>query len=628
MASGRGAKVSAAVRAPAGQRRLHLPEPDYTRPLLEVPPDRKQAILEKLNLLYGEERAAACYTELERVMRVYYAHKTPELVADDQAFDPANRFTEKDVILITYGDAIRSPGKKPLPALSDLVNVFFGRLINTIHILPFFPYSSDRGFAITEFEEVDPHLGTWRDIEQLSLNFRLMFDGVVNHVSAKSRWFQRFLNGNPEYRNYFISFSTKDPLDDDQVRLILRPRTTPLLTCFQTIHGPKYVWTTFSPDQVDLNFKNEKVLLRVVEILLCYVRRGADIIRLDAVTYLWCELGTSCAHLQQTHAVVQLLRLVLDVVAPQVGLLTETNVPHEDNISYFGDGTNEAQMVYNFALPPLVLLAFHTGDCRRLTQWAAQLDYVSDTATYFNFLDSHDGVGLLPVKNLLSQEEIDRLVARVRAHGGLVSYRDAGEGAKVPYELNITWYNALNREDSGESVDLQVERFVASRAIALVLMGVPGIYLPSLVGGRNDQEAVRVSGEARSINRGILDERRLLEGFGDAGTPFYKATHKFFHLLEKRICTPAFHPNGPQRILRGSQAVFCVLRESPDRRQTVLALTNVTAREQEVRIGASELGVRCRAWADLLSATRIEPDADGLVARLKPYQVLWLEAKN
>jgi sucrose phosphorylase len=506
--------------------------------LLEVSPGQKRALLNKLTFLYGRKRAAACYPELERIMQVYFAHKTPEKIEEDRGFDPANRFTEKDVILITYGDGVHSPGKKPLQALSDILNVLCRRLINTVHILPFFPFSSDRGFSITDFEEVDPELGTWEDIERLSLGFRLMFDGVVNHVSSTSRWFQEFLNGNPNYQDYFINFSTKDSVSDDHLRLILRPRTSPLLTSFRTIHGPKFVWTTFSPDQVDLNYKSEKVLLRIVEILLTYVRHGAEIIRLDAITYLWAELGTRSAHLKQTHAIVQLLRLILDVVAPRVALLTETNVPHEDNVSYFGDGGNEAQMVYNFALPPLVLLAFHTGDCRRLTDWAASLHRVSDTATYFNFLDSHDGVGLLPVKNILPQEEIDLLAARAVDHGGLVSHRDAGDGTQVPYELNITWFNALNREGSDESLELQVKRFMASRAISLALLGVPGVYLPSLVGRRNDQEAVRRSGEARSINRGAIDERVLFERLGDASSAFHRIAHRFFHLLRPSIPTP------------------------------------------------------------------------------------------
>jgi sucrose phosphorylase len=604
--------------------RLHLKEPDFTRPIFQVPEEKKKLLLEKLTFLYGEERAAVCYPELERYMQVYCAHKTPEMIEDEKNFNPANRFTEKDAILITYGDSIRSPGKKPLKALADMMNVFFRRLVNTVHILPFFPYSSDRGFSVTDFEEVDPRLGAWEDIEHLGIDFKLMFDGVVNHVSSKSRWFQRFLAGNPEYQDYFITFSTKDSISDDHLSLILRPRTTPVLTSFDTLRGPKFVWTTFSPDQVDLNYKNEKVLLRVVQILLFYVRHGADIIRLDAITYLWHELGTTCTHLQETHAVVKLLRTILDTVSPHVALLTETNVPHEENISYFGDGSNEAQMVYNFALPPLVLLAFHAGDCSRLAEWADSLEQVSDTASYFNFLDSHDGVGLLPVKNIISEDDTTFLANKAIEYGGLVSHRDAGNGKKSPYELNITWFNALNAEDSPDDDETQVNRFVASRAIALVLMGVPGIYLPSLVGGRNDQEGMRQTGEARSINRGIIDERLLIERLGDASSPFHKIAKKYFHLLEQRTGTPAFHPNSRQQIVRGNDAVFCVLRETPDKSQRVLALINVTAKEQETCFPCKEIGPQVPSWMDLLSEENFSTAEATLRVTLKPYQILWL----
>lgn len=605
-------------------RRLHLTEPDYTRPLLEMTPEQKERIMDKLAFLYGEERARKCFVELERIMRVYYAHKTPEMIEEDKTFDPAQRFTERDIILITYGDLIRSPGKAPLRALSDFLNVFMRGAINTIHILPFFPYSSDRGFAVIDFEQVDPRLGSWEDIEELSLHFRLMFDGVFNHVSSKSRWFQEFCNGNPRYQNYFISFSTKEAISPDHLKLILRPRTTDLLTGFHTINGMKYVWTTFSPDQIDLNYKNEEVLLRVIEILLYYVRRGADIIRLDAVTYLWSELGTSCAHLKQTHVVVQLFRAVLDVVAPRVALITETNVPHEENISYFGDGQNEAQMVYNFALPPLVLYTFLTGNCRKLAEWASTLERVSDTATYFNFLDSHDGIGLMAVKNILRSEEIDFLVEKARQHGGLVSYRLDGDGTRSPYELNITWYSALNCEDADESLDLQVDRFVASRAIALILMGVPGIYFHGLFGSPNDRDAILHGGEPRSINRKVVDERALFETFSDPSSSAYKIAKRFGDLIEKRIQMPAFHPNSTQRLLFIDDAVFCVLREAPDGRQIVLALTNVTAREQSVDISGEEIGRWCEVWTDVVSETALTMNNGKLSVRLKPYQVMWL----
>src|SRR5688572_30027520 len=308
--------------------RPHLPEPDYTRPLLALTALQRRSILGKLTVLYGREKAAAAYPEIERLMKVYYAHKTPEMIADEAAFDARRRFDERDVVLITYGDLITAPGRSPLRALAGLLETFMKGSINTVHLLPFFPYSSDRGFAIIDYEDVDPRLGTWQEVERLGERFRLMFDGVFNHVSSKSRWFQRFLNGRPGFEDFFVAFNTRDAIGPDHLRLILRPRTSDLLTRFQSISGPRWVWTTFGPDQVDLNFKNPRVLQRVVEVLLYYVRRGANIIRLDAITYVWRELGTRCAHLRETHALVQLFRAILDVVAPQVALVSETNVPH------------------------------------------------------------------------------------------------------------------------------------------------------------------------------------------------------------------------------------------------------------------------------------------------------------
>ncbi len=385
-----------------------------------------------------------------------------------------------------------------------------GSVINTIHILPFFPSSSDRGFSIVAYEEVDPNLGTWDDIEELSLQFRLMFDGVFNHVSASSRLFQEFLNGNPNLSDFFIRFSTREQISEDHLHLILRPRVTDLLTGFNTIAGRQYIWTTFGPDQIDLNFKNEKVLARVVEILLYYARRGADIIRLDAITYLWSELGTTYAHLQQTHVVVQLFRSILEAVAPHVALVTEANVPHEELVTYFGNGKNETHLVYNFALPPLVLLAFQESNCELLSRWAEKLQNPSDTATYFNFLDSHDGIGLLAIKNIVSQEQIESMVRKALTYGGIISYREDADGNTSPYEINTTWYSALNR-DGEEDVDRQVDRFIASRAIALVLRGVPGTYLPSLLGTQNDLQSALRSGDPRNINRKNIDESTLID---------------------------------------------------------------------------------------------------------------------
>lgn len=601
----------------------HLPSPDFSRPLLVVTDDQRRRLLDILTVIYGQHRAEACYPELERVMRVYDAHCTDALRAARARFDPRERFSEKDVILITYGDLLTSPGRPPLQVLADFLHRFMRDAINAVHILPFFPYSSDRGFSIIDYEEVDPRLGSWDDIESMAHDFRLMFDGVFNHASSKSRWFQRFLNGHPDYQGFFVSFNTHDAISDDYLRLILRPRTSDLLTQFHTINGPRFVWTTFSPDQVDLNFRNEQVLLRVVEILLHYVRRGADIIRLDAVTYIWRELGTSCAHLRQTHALVQLFRAILDVVAPQVALITETNVPHADNVSYFGDGANEAQMVYNFALPPLVLHTFHTGDVSRLASWARTLTHVSDTATYFNFLSSHDGIGLLGARGILSEAEVLALVDRAVEHGGFVSYRSNGDGSQSPYELNITWYSALNREGSGESQSVQVRRFLAARAIALALRGVPGIYFPTLFGAKNDTAAVQGGAEKRSINRRTFDEGSLLTMLDDPDCWVSQVARGMRRLVRRRIQQPAFHPNAAQRILDVGRQALGILRVAADGRP-LLAITSVSTAAQEVLVPLADLGSASPSWRDVIAHQVVTAEDGQLRLSLGPYEVLWL----
>ena len=603
----------------------HLPEPDYSRPLLQIPGVHRDRILAHLTTLYGPVRASSCYVEIERLMRVYYAHKTPASIEADRAADPAQRFTEQDVVLITYGDLVFQEGKVPLCALHDFLRTYMQGAINTVHILPFFPSSSDRGFAIVDYEEVDPRMGTWQDIEELSDHFRLMFDGVFNHASSKSQLFQRFLNGHPGYEDVVVAFNTRDAIHPDYLRLILRPRTSSLLTPFRTINGTRFVWTTFSPDQVDLNFRNEQVLQRVVEILLYYVRRGADIVRLDAVTYIWREIGTACAHLVETHALVKLFRAILDVVAPQVAIVTETNVPHADNIGYFGDGADEAQMVYNFALPPLVLHAFHRSDASALTAWASSLQHVSDTATYFNFLASHDGVGLLGARGVLPDAEIDFLVAKIREHGGLVSYRDSGDGTPSPYELNVTWWNAVNRDDAEEPIGLQVDRFLATRAVSLSLRGVPGIYLPSLFGARNDTQTALASKDNRSINRKTIQVEPLVAMLSDRRSWVRQVATRFRRLLKRRAKQPAFHPNADQTVLDVGSSTFALVRTAdPAIGALVLVLVNVTPHPQAVTVPLASVGSHAPLWRDTLSLRHVKASADALHVSLRPYDILWL----
>ena len=437
----------------------------------------------KLNLIssiYGDKQAAPILDHLDSLI----AHFRPLLASGRHA-----HLTHQDAILITYGDMIKKDGQPHLQTLNRFLSENIRGIINTIHILPFYPWSSDDGFSVIDYLAVDPALGDWNDVAGLRQNFRLMFDAVINHISQESDWFHRFLNREEPYVNYFKEV---DPATD--LSAVFRPRALPLLTPVETADGTKHVWTTFSADQIDLNYESPDLLLEVMRVLLTYVQHGATLIRLDAIGFMWKVPGTRSLHLPQTHAIIQLMRLVLDEVAPDVLLVTETNVPHAENISYFGNGYNEAQMVYNFSLPPLLMHAIHTGNATYLNQWAATLETPSDRTTFFNFCASHDGVGVTPARGILPAAEIEKMAERVEALGGRVSYKTNSDGSQSAYELNISYLNGLGVPEAEESDGLKAKRFLLSQAIMLALRGVPGIYFHSLFGSENWEAGIEASG--------------------------------------------------------------------------------------------------------------------------------------
>jgi glycosidase len=603
----------------------HLAEPDFTRPLIEVTGERQERLLQRLRLLYGEALAEATLPELMRLLKVHCAYKPAVLVEAEQAFRPGDHFSEKDMMLITYGDMVRAQGRTGLSALGEFLAAFRQGepLFSMLHVLPFFPYTSDRGFSVVDFRTVDPALGSWHDIRELGKTFRLMFDGVLNHASSQSMPFREMLAGNPDFADYAVAFRSRDELSPEQRRLLRRPRTSDVLTRFQSLDGPLWVWTTFSHDQIDLNYRNPRVLLSAIDTLLFYVRMGADLVRLDAITYLWKELGTSSASLEQTHAIVKLFRDVLDIAAPQVVLVTESNVPHEENISYFGTGGDEAQLVYNFALPPLVLHAFYRGDSTWLSRWAGALSYPPDGSTYLNILDTHDGIGLSGVRDILPAEETDFLVETSRAHGAFISYR-SGEEGDAPYEINTTWYSALNYQNDGEPRALQVQRFVASRSIALALRGVPAVYLHSLAGSRNDIRLALQTKIKRDVNRATLDLDVLRQNLADPTSKVSRLSERLRPLLRMRVLTPAFDPSGGQRVLNLGPTIFGLLRTSPRGDEHVVCLTSVTATPQCVLINQADLGVSSHYWFDLIAGRGWLAANGELRVELGPYDVLWI----
>ncbi len=524
--------------------------------------------------------------------------------------------SEETAVLITYGDQVREPRVSPLRTLTDVTKQTVRGLITDLHVLPFFPYSSDDGFSVIDYESVNPALGDWTDITRLTDHFGLMTDLVLNHVSAESRWFKGFLRGEPEYADYFIT--VEDGVDLSKV---VRPRALPLLTEFETAAGRKNVWTTFSADQVDLNYANPEVLLRMIDVLLFYVHRGATLIRLDAVAFLWKRIGGSCIHCEETHQIVKLMRAVLDAVAPEVLLITETNVPHNENISYFGHGSDEAQMVYQFPLPPLVVDAFHQGSARSLMDWAEALEPAPGNATFFNFLASHDGIGLRPLEGLIPSFRVDQMVDRTLQHGGRVSYMQGTDGRASAYELNISFFDALSHPNGSEPIDQQVRKFLTAQAIMLALDGVPGIYFHSLFGSRSWWQGVEVRGSHRAINREKLERITLMNELADADSLRSMVFTGYRTLLTARSGCAAFRPGAPQRILRLDDRVFALTRggqEGPH----ILCLHNVSEHSVAVPLDPKSLGSPSTTGVTDLLAPGIA--VEGSTWTLHPYETAWL----
>lgn len=553
-----------------------------------------------LNKIYGTKNGALAFNKILPLIEKFPAGKR----------EARDYFSQEDVVLITYGDSLYSDGEAPLKMFHRFAEKHFKDVFSTIHILPFFPYSSDDGFSVIDFYCVDPKLGGWEDIKSLGGDFQLMFDLVLNHVSSKSKWFEKYLNEEQGFEDLAIETDSSIDLSG-----VTRPRSLPLLTEFTKSSGKAVnVWTTFSADQIDLNFKSIDVLEKMVEILLFYVKQGATILRLDAIAYLWKEIGTNCVNLSRAHDVVKLFRSILDRVAPDVMIITETNVPHVENISYFGDGRNEAQMVYNFTLPPLLFYSFAIEDSTALSSWAKGLYLKSEANTFFNFTASHDGIGVRPLEGILPEEEIDRLIKIVKENGGGVSYKRNSDGSESPYELNITYVDALLNKKNG--VDkYHPDRFLASQAIQLVLPGVPATYIHSILGSHNWGQGVRQTQMARMINREKLRLDDIVKQLEDPDGFRSKIFFPYIDLIKIRKKQPAFHPNAFFEILELDPKVFAISRHCKE--QTIYALTNISSTHVSVSLPKDRGDFDMK---DLLSGKIFKTNPIGL----NPYQFAWL----
>ncbi|MCO7361099.1 sugar phosphorylase [Enterobacter mori] len=551
-----------------------------------------------IDLIYGET-----FTDTHRKVLLEKIGNAASLITEKRK----SGWDEKDVVLITYADQFSAAGEDALPVFTRFYNKWLSHSFSHVHLLPFYPWSSDDGFSVIDYHEVAPETGTWSDIAELKQSASLMFDYVCNHMSAKSQWFANYLQQTPGYEDFFISVDPKTDLS-----AVTRPRALPLLTPF-TLHdgSVRHLWTTFSEDQIDLNFASPDVLIAMVDVLLHYLMEGANYIRLDAVGFMWKIPGTHCIHLEQTHQLIQLFRAITEAVAPGTVIITETNVPHKDNISYFGNGENEAQMVYQFSLPPLVLHAIHRQDVRTLSQWASSLELPSTKTTWFNFLASHDGIGLNPLRGILPESDILSLVEKLQQEGALVNWKNNPDGTRSPYEINVTYLDALSPKNAADNE--RFARFILAHAVLLSFPGVPAIYIQSVLGSRNDYEGVERLGYNRAINR-----KKYIAGEIDSELSNTTGIrHKIFKQLSKLIAIrraeQVFHPDSHALFETSGKHILKIIRVAKNG-ERITALFNFSQYIQTVN-------------SEGISGTELiaKENISGTTLTLNPWQVMWIK---
>jgi sucrose phosphorylase len=543
--------------------------------------------------------------------------KTMRLDVSSKVITPKrhhNNWDQNNVVLITYGDSIEKNGEKPLHTLHSFLNSYCKNAFSSVHILPFFPYSSDDGFSVIDYSSINESLGDWHDIQAIADDFRLMSDVVINHCSSRSAWFSNFIKGEGAGSDFFYT-----ALPTDDLSQVVRPRTSDLLRPTTTEQGEKHVWCTFSHDQVDFDFRNPKVLDTFVSIIRQYLDAGIRIFRLDAIAFLWKESGTSCINLPQTHEAVRLFRTLIEHAVDDATIITETNIPNRQNLSYFGNA-NEAHGIYNFSLPPLLVNALITGSCEHLKSWLCSMPPAQNGTFFFNFIASHDGIGLRPAEGLLSDNELKTLVDTMQDFGGLISWRQSENGEQRPYEINIALYDALQGTEKGKD-RWGLERFVCAHAVMFGLEGIPGLYIHSLLGTGNDTEKVKNTSHNRSINRHKWHYESLIKQLESSNNQHHQAYHRITDLLAIRKHQPAFHPNATQFTLQLSDQIFGFWRQSMDRAQSIFCIYNISDEPQQLRLSDLNL-IGTDAWIDLISGTSITLEA--IDYKLTPYQSLWI----
>jgi len=522
--------------------------------------------------------------------------------------------SEKTTMVICYGDSIYSKNKKHLKTFQAFFNKKLNKFIDTIHFLPFYPSSSDSGFAVKDHYKIDSKFGNWLNIKNFSSKAHIMADMVINHASARGLWFKNFLKEKKPGKDYFLLINSKF-----NASKVVRPRDHKLLKEINIFKKKEYLWRTFSDDQIDLNFYNPKVLLRFIKIMLNLIKNGVTIFRLDAIAYLWKKSGTKCINLKQTHEIVKVLRIVSDSLSIKSIIVTETNLPEKENLSYFGNN-DESNWIYNFTLPPLLIYSLLFENGTYLNAWCKKLPQTKKGNSYLNFIASHDGIGMRPLEGIINNQSIKKLLLRLKKNGSKFSYRKVNNNKKKVYESNITVFDALKVSDKDKKGLYNFQRYMAAHAIMFSFEGVPAIYFNSLFGKSNDEARYVITGNNRDVNRFKWNELNILKKIKSNSSKEYYIFETLKYLLKIRKNQKAFHPNAHRTNINLGNNFFCIKRVSLDKKQTILCITNLTSKLQNAKINK-----KYNKFKNLIDSNVKTKILNSI--NLKPFETIWLSNK-
>lgn len=402
------------------------------------------------------------------------------------------------VHLITYPNRLSADIPGLVNTLSDPLDGVFGG----VHLLPFFAFidGADAGFDPTDHREVDPRIGSWPDVQRLANRAELCCDLIVNHLSVDSPWMRDFLThgDSSSHARLALSYSSVFPegAHEDDLLAIYRPRPGVPFTRVNVAGRPRLLWTTFTGAQIDMDMRFPGTWDYLLDVMRRMAAHGARTIRLDAVGYVAKTPGTSCFLTEETLAIVD----QLTQEAHRLGLQTLAEIhASQHQVAQLGKHVDH---IYDFALPPLILHAVHTGDTDPLLSW---LD--TRPGNCVTVLDTHDGIGVIDVgpdptdprsQGLLRPDQIDGLVETIHQVSNGVSLRATGQAVSNLdlYQVNCTWYDAVGRDDA---------RMCVSRLIQLLVPGVPHVYYVGLLAGEGDLDLLERTGTGRDVNRHIYE---------------------------------------------------------------------------------------------------------------------------